>query len=182
MTGVFLSAPRYDWYAPLSHSASCVLVNHEPSQQNSKEEYKPWKWGATIRYYASHTKTLLPMKKSMPRSSRQLDHTKTSCGMVMSPIHQVWPKPSCKAQWKKEEDKADRGRGGKTISGDGQSWSSPSPRGQWRTGENGWNWLQNHLWCLNDLYGWGIDENFRNLFTFGRNFYTGHLMLMERED
>ena len=28
--------------------------------------------------------------------------------MVMFPVHQVWPKPSCKAQWKGEEDKADR--------------------------------------------------------------------------
>ena len=31
-------------------------------------------------------------------------------GMVMSPVHQVWPKPSCKAQRKGEEDKADRKR------------------------------------------------------------------------
>ena len=30
---------------------------------------------------------------------------------------------------KGEEDKADRGRGGKTTSGIGQAWSSPSPRG-----------------------------------------------------
>ena len=35
--------------------------------------------------------------------------------MVMSAVHQVWPKPSCKAQGKGEEDKADIGRGGKTI-------------------------------------------------------------------
>ena len=28
--------------------------------------------------------------------------------MVMFPVHQVCPKPSCKAQWKGEEDKADR--------------------------------------------------------------------------
>ena len=28
--------------------------------------------------------------------------------MIMFPVHQVWPKPSCKAQWKGEEDKADR--------------------------------------------------------------------------
>ena len=28
--------------------------------------------------------------------------------MIMSPVHQVWPKPSCKAQWKGKEDKADR--------------------------------------------------------------------------
>ena len=53
--------------------------------------------------------------------------------VVWSPVHQVWPKPYCKAQWKGKEDKADRGRGGKTASGNGQAWSSPSPRGQWRT-------------------------------------------------
>ena len=73
-------------------------------------------------------------------------------GMVMSPVHEVWLKPSCKAQGKWEEDKADRRRGGKTTSGDrlrsgkttsgnrrrsgkttsgnGRAWSSPSPRGQ----------------------------------------------------
>ena len=28
----------------------------------------------------------------------------------MSPVHHVWLKPSCKAQWKGEEDMADRGR------------------------------------------------------------------------
>ena len=37
--------------------------------------------------------------------------------------------------------------------GNGQAWSSASPRGQWRTGENGENWLQNHLWCPNDPRG-----------------------------
>ena len=37
------------------------------------------------------------------------------------------------------ERKADRRRGGKTTSGNGQTWSSPSPRGQWRTEKNGGN-------------------------------------------
>ena len=50
-------------------------------------------------------------------------------GHVFCLFHQIWPKPSCKAQWKEEEDKADRRRGGKTASGNGQAWSSPSP---WR--------------------------------------------------
>ena len=49
----------------------------------------------------------------------------------MFPVHRVWPKPSCKAQWKGEGDKADKGRGGKTTSGNGQAWSSASFRGQW---------------------------------------------------
>ena len=44
-------------------------------------------------------------------------------------------------------------RGGKTTSGNGQAWSSASPRGQWRTGKNGENWLQNHLWCPNAVKG-----------------------------
>ena len=34
-----------------------------------------------------------------------------------------------------------------------QAWSSQSPRGQWKTGENGENWLRNHLWCPNDPRG-----------------------------
>ena len=33
--------------------------------------------------------------------------------MDVCPSHQVWSKPSCKAQRKGEEDKADRKRGGK---------------------------------------------------------------------
>ena len=53
----------------------------------------------------------------------------------MSSVHQVWPKQSCKAQWKGEEDKVDRRRGGKTTSGNRKAWSSLSPRGQWRTRE-----------------------------------------------
>ena len=60
---------------------------------------------------------------------------------------------------KGEEDKADRGRGGKTPSGNGQAWSSAGSRGQWRTGKNGENWLRNHLWCPNDPRGYGIDDD-----------------------
>ena len=63
----------------------------------------------------------------------------------MSPVHQVWAKPSCKAQRKGEEDTADR-RSARKTSGNGQAWSSPSPRGQLRTEKNGGYWLWNHLW------------------------------------
>ena len=41
--------------------------------------------------------------------------------MDMSPVYRVRPKPSCKAQRKGEEDRADRRRGGKTTSGNGQA-------------------------------------------------------------
>ena len=57
-----------------------------------------------------------------------------------------------------EDDKADRGRSGKTTVGNGQAWSSLSPRRQWRAGKNGGNWLRNHLWCPNDPRRSGIDE------------------------
>ena len=56
--------------------------NHGPSQQSSQEEFKPLKWGATAKYYTSHIKTMLPTRKSVPRSSRQFDHTKTSWRIV----------------------------------------------------------------------------------------------------
>ena len=36
---------------------------------------------------------------------------------------------------------ADRKRGWKTTSGNGQALSSPSPRRQWRTEKDGGNWL-----------------------------------------
>ena len=62
--------------ALLSHPFSCMLVNRGSSQQSSKEEYKPWKWGVTTRYYTSHTKMMLPVRKSRLRSSRQLDDMK----------------------------------------------------------------------------------------------------------
>ena len=39
------------------------------------------------------------------------------------------------------------------------AWSSESPRGQWRTGKNGENWMQNHLWCPNDPRGERIDDD-----------------------
>ena len=38
---------------------------------------QPWKWGAIARYYSSPIKTMLPTRKSVPRSSRQSDHTRT---------------------------------------------------------------------------------------------------------
>ena len=34
MTGAFLSVPKYDWCAPLSHPYSCMPMNHGPSQQS----------------------------------------------------------------------------------------------------------------------------------------------------
>ena len=82
MIEVSLSVPRHDWCAPSSHLSSCMHVSHGPPQQSSEEEYKPWKWGATARYYASYIKTMVPMRKSVPNPAgnrttrRRPDHCK----------------------------------------------------------------------------------------------------------
>ena len=50
------------------------------TQQNFIVHYKQnsINYLATARYYASHAKTMLPTRKSVPKSSRQLDHMKIS--------------------------------------------------------------------------------------------------------
>ena len=81
------------------------------------------------------------------------------CIQLLTWVCLIWPKPSCKAQWNGEENKADRRRGGKTALGSEQAWSSPSPRGQWETEKNGGNcWLWSHLWYPSDPRGYGIGE------------------------
>ena len=54
----------------------------------------------------------------------QVSKALTVSNITAFTVKQVWLKPSCKAQCKGAEDKADRGRGGKTTSGNGQ--------GKWR--------------------------------------------------
>ena len=52
---------------------------------------------------------------------------------------------------RREEDKAERGRGGKTTSGTGLEFAKSQRAVENR--ENGGNWLRNHLWCPNDPRG-----------------------------
>ena len=124
-----------------SHGNEVVLQDTTPFLQRPC-----YQWGSPCQDPAGNQTTRKPPD--------QCKETQTAVvSMVMSPIHQAWPEPSCKAQWKGEEDKADKGRGGKTTSGNGQAWSSLCPIGQWQTGKNGGNWLFNHLWCPNDPHG-----------------------------
>ena len=51
----------------------------------------------------------------------------------------------------KRKKKADRRRGGKTISKCGQEWTLPAQLGQLKTGQDGKGLLQIHLWCPDDL-------------------------------
>ena len=91
------------------------LVNDSHSCQtrccNSHREHFS-KYHFNEYHYTSHTKIMLPTCKSEPRSSRQSDHTKISLrtqrdancsGMVMSTVHQVLPKPSCRHYERREK-------------------------------------------------------------------------------
>ena len=149
----------FKWRSSSLHAV--MLVNHRPSQQSSKEECKPCKWGDTARYYASHTKTILPTRKSVLKIQQAIgphedlltivkrrklqwcEHVSRSLGLAKNILQGTV----------KGGRRQGRGRGGKTTSGTEQAWSSPSPREQWRTGENGGNWLRSHLLCPNDPGG-----------------------------
>ena len=76
----------------------------------------------------------------------------------MSPVHQVWPKASCKAQWRKKARQI-----GEEVGRQHQGLVKPGVRqvteGSGEQGKNGENWLRNHLWCPNNRRGWGIDDD-----------------------
>ena len=85
-----------------------------------------WKWGAITKYYASHAKTMLPMRKSVPRSSRQSVHKMISWPLQKMKTEVVW---TClkfirsgqdhlaRCSDRREEDKADRKRVGRQHQG-----------------------------------------------------------------
>ena len=52
---------------------------------------------------------------------------------------------------KGKRKKADRRRGGKTISKSGQEWTLPAQLGQLKTGQDGKGLLRIHMWCPYDL-------------------------------
>ena len=98
-----------------------------------------------------------------PTTRRPRDHRKeTQTAVVWSCLQFI---RSCQnhlarhSQREKKTRQIEEEVGREWASGNGQAWSSPSPRGQWRTGKNGGIWLWNHLWCLNDPRGQGIDDD-----------------------
>ena len=95
-------------------------------------------------------KTMLPTRKSEPRSSRQSDHTKDLLTIVKRRKLQWYGRVSRSSGLAKTilqgTVKGERRQGRQKNrledkSGNGQAWSSPRPRGQWRTEKNGGNWL-----------------------------------------
>ena len=51
------------------------MVEHSPKMLTSEDKATTI---TTTKYHTSHIKTMLPIRKFMPRPSRQSDHTKTS--------------------------------------------------------------------------------------------------------
>ena len=78
------------------------------------------------------------------RTTWRPDHHKDPnwSGIDMSPVHQVWPKPSCEAQWKGEKTKH--------AEKEGMDRLEFTKRGQWRTEKSGGNWFWSHLQCPNN--------------------------------
>ena len=153
MTGVFLSVPR------LMHSLVTLIFLYTYESWTLTAEIQRRIQTMEMRYYGkilriSYKRPFyqrrspcqdLAGNRTTRRPPDQRKETLTAMVWTCLPFIKSGQNPSCKAQWKGKEDKADRGRVGKT-SRNGQAWSSPSPRGQWRTGKKGENWLQNHLW------------------------------------
>ena len=162
MTGVFFSAPRYDWCTPLLHPSSCMLVNHGPSQQSSKEEYKPWKWGATARNYTFLQRPCYQWGSlcqdsagnwTTHRSTDDRKETQTAVIWSYFPFIRSGQNHLARHSERGKKTRQTQEEVGRQHQGNGQAWSSASLRGQWRTGKNGEDWLQNCLWCPNDPRG-----------------------------
>ena len=93
-----------------------------------------------------------------PTTRRPPDHRKETQSAVVwtcLPFIRSGQKPSCKAQWKEEEDKAGRKSSGKTTSGSGQALSSPSLEGR---GEQK-KWSRLAVKASNDPRGQGIGKS-----------------------
>ena len=76
-------------------------------------------------------------KKPTTTTTTTTKHTHTNSKSIYWAVLQVWPKPSFKARWEGEEDKADRGRGGKLTS---EEWTGLEFAKSKRSVENGGKW------------------------------------------
>ena len=163
MTGIFLSVPRYDWCAPLSHPSSCMLVNHEPSQKSSKEEYKPWRWGQRCYHkilhisYKDHVtneevcakiqKAIGPHEELLTIIKRRklqcYGHVSHSSGLAKTILQGTVKGGRRQGRQRKRRE-------------DIREWAglefaeSKEGRGEQK---NGGRWLWSHRWCPNDPQG-----------------------------
>ena len=114
----FLSVPRYDKSAPLSRPFFCLFVIHGPSHYSRAARKSTCHGNEVLQQDITHLilrpfyqhGSLCQDPAGNCTTQRPPDHHKKMQTMDISPVHWVWPKPSCKAQWKGEENKADRER------------------------------------------------------------------------
>ena len=128
-----------------------------------KEEYKSWKWGATARYYAYHLKTMLPSRKSVPRSSRQsYRRTRQTPGQRKeTQTEVVWTcLPSNRFGQNRVARHSERGKKTKqTEDAMGRQHQGMDRPGVRQVPEDGREQgkmeetVRNHLWCSNDPRG-----------------------------
>ena len=92
-----------------------MCTQHVVPWRFKKEKGKPenevltwWRWLFTCPQRSCYWSGSLCQDPAGNQTTWRPDHRKNCGGMVTSPVHQVWPQPSCKAQWKGEEDKADK--------------------------------------------------------------------------
>ena len=167
LTREFFSVPRYDWCAPLWHPSSCMLVNHGLSQQSSKKEYKPWKWGATARYNVSHTKDRVTNEEVRAKIQQAIGPHENLLTIVKK--HKLqWHGHVSRSSGLANTILQGTVKGGRRQGRQRKRWEysirewtglgfAKSQRAT-EIGKNRGNWLRNRLWCLIDPRGNWIHE------------------------
>ena len=77
--------------------------------------------------------------------------------MATSQDSLAWRRRFCRGQWKEQEGEEDRKRDGKITSRNGQEWGLEIPWEQRKTGKGRKVLLRRHLWCPDDLQGYGTE-------------------------
>ena len=137
MTRVFLSVQRYNWCTPLSHQSSCYWLY----------ACKSWTLTAELQRRIQ-TMEMRCYRKLLCISYK--DHVTNE--EIHAKIQQaIRPHEDlltfgkrCKLQWYGHVSRS---------SGLAKTILQGTVKGRRRTGENGGNWLWNHLWCPNDPRG-----------------------------
>ena len=118
----------------ITYTCSCMLVNHGPSQQSFQRRLQAMEmrcYRKILRIsYKDHV-TNKEVRAKIPQAIGPHEDLTTQTAVVWTclPFIRFGQNHLARHSERGEDDKADRGRGGKTISGNGQDWSSLSPKG-----------------------------------------------------
>ena len=116
----------------------------------------------TARYYTSHSKTKVTNEEVRAKIQQAIGPHEDLLIIVKRCKLQRYGHVSCSSGLAKTTLQGTvkggrrQGRQRKRWEDNIREWTGlefAKYRGQWRTGKNGGNWLQNHLWCPNDPCG-----------------------------